>query len=78
MVRAERFWGPAWFHAPARWGTVDGYVPFRILWAYWGALDAVRADEMMAAVKVAAYPHLKEEQQRELADALQTTANGEG
>lgn len=42
-LQTEAFWGSAWFHNPARWGTADGYVPYRVLWAYWHAMESARA-----------------------------------
>lgn len=42
-AQCEAFWGASWYWNPPRWGTVDGYVPFTVLWDAWRSMQSVAA-----------------------------------
>lgn len=75
MAQAERFWGAAWFHAPARWPTPDGYVPYRVFWAYWRTMESVRASEVLAMSTATLLPAQPEEHQHARLDTLHALAH---
>lgn len=55
-AQCEAFWGASWYFNPARWDTVDGYVPFPVLWDAWRTMQSVAAWQrlqMMHAVALA-------------------------
>lgn len=42
-AQCEAFWGASWYFNPARWATVDGFVPFQVLWDAWRTMQSVTA-----------------------------------
>lgn len=48
VTQVERFYGAAWYHAPARWQTVDGYAPWQVVWIAWRAMNAMVAYERLS------------------------------
>lgn len=42
-AQCEAFWGASWYFNPQRWATVDGYVPFPVLWDAWRTMQSVAA-----------------------------------
>lgn len=46
-AQCEAFWGASWYFNPARWATVDGYVPFPVLWDAWRTMQSVAAWQRM-------------------------------
>ena len=47
LLHCELRLGASFAYAPARWKTVDGGVPVRIVWAYFAALSLVRATDAL-------------------------------
>jgi hypothetical protein len=45
--------GAAWYFAPARWPTSDGYAPMAAVWTTYGGLMALDAGAQLAAANVA-------------------------
>ncbi len=45
--------GAAWYYAPARWPTSDGYAPMAAVWTTYGGLMALDAGAQLAAANVA-------------------------
>ena len=52
IVQCERYWGATWYWNPARWGTTDGYAPWRVVWIYWMAMRSPAAMERLSALRV--------------------------
>lgn len=47
MVQAEAWLGSAFVYNPTRWGTADGYVPWRVFAAVVRGLPALKALERL-------------------------------
>jgi hypothetical protein len=45
VVRAA--YGDAWYYAPERWKTADGYAPFKMVWAEYAGLQTLEARRRM-------------------------------
>jgi hypothetical protein len=42
-------YGEAWYYAPGRWPTADGYVPFAVVWVEYMGLQALGARRVLEA-----------------------------
>lgn len=51
MVQVERFYGASWYWNPQRWGTVDGYAPWHVVWVAWRAMIALQAQERLSLTR---------------------------
>lgn len=55
VTRCRAAYGDTWYYNPQRWSTTDGYVPFRVVWVEFLALEAEDARtrlEHVAALQV--------------------------
>ncbi len=43
LLHVEHLWPSLFAPAPKRWGTSDGCVPGRVVWAYFAAIGTIRA-----------------------------------
>ena len=50
-MQCEQIYGAGWAYNPRRWNTDDGFVPFKVCWVYWAALDMRSALDTLATVR---------------------------
>lgn len=53
-AQCAAFWGASWYFNPRRWDTVDGYVPFPVLWDGWRTMQSVSAWQRMQLTQAVA------------------------
>lgn len=51
IVQCERAYGASWYYAPHRWPTSDGFVPYKLVWIYWRALQANDAAHALSTAR---------------------------
>lgn len=50
-MQCEAHYGGAWYYAPGRWPTDDGFVPYRLLWIYWRAMQSTHAIDALSTAR---------------------------
>lgn len=48
VTQVERFYGAAWYYAPGRWQTADGFAPWQVVWVAWRSMNAMAAYERLS------------------------------
>lgn len=51
MFACERAFGASWYHAPGRWPTEDGIVPYRVVWPTFEALASFGAGDALMTMR---------------------------
>lgn len=64
----EMVMGAAWWHAPDRWQTADGFVPYHVVVEQWELVVALRAWERLNIMRAHRIPQLKDLQRRAAID----------
>lgn len=60
-AQLERFYGADWFYSPARWGTADGHVPFRIAIDGWRTMQSILAAERLSMIRAVSLSQPRQE-----------------
>lgn len=68
----ERFFGSEFVFNPARWGTSDGYVPYRVFRVYWFAAVSISAYERLSDIKTHTIVRNKEKSSAMLEETIST------
>ena len=68
LTLAERHYGAAWYYAPARWGTADGYVPWDVFLVTWESMQAQWALDRAMGATAALIGHADPEQAQRIID----------
>lgn len=58
-LRVRATYGDAWYYAPHRWPTSDGYAPFAVTWVEFAGLAAIDAADTLRIAQGTALPHAK-------------------
>lgn len=62
-AQCERYYGAAWYFAPDRWATSDGYVPFFVGVDAWRTMQSLMAWERLQLSKAVQHAQPRSEDQ---------------